>query len=159
MSGVTTPVLSQKVKSTNTVNNCTCAVTVSFINLNSRTLRLVPIKIHLALLAGPRFASTSISVGLNHPSTLHKNFVLIVSSKMASVASSQPVPLDTVPISPDNTTSTGDSDNSIAMDDGSLTTVFHNPEHFNVKHPLMHTWTLWFTKPPSGKVPLTHHMK
>jgi len=31
-------------------------------------------------------------------------------------------------------------------------TVFHNPENFNVKHPLMHEWTLWFTKPPSGKV-------
>ena len=33
-----------------------------------------------------------------------------------------------------------------------LVTVFHNPENFNVKHPLMHEWTLWFTKPPSGKV-------
>jgi len=31
-------------------------------------------------------------------------------------------------------------------------TVFHDAENFNVKHPLMHTWTLWFTKPPSGKV-------
>lgn len=31
-------------------------------------------------------------------------------------------------------------------------TVFHDPENFNVKHPLMHEWTLWFTKPPSGKV-------
>jgi translation initiation factor 4E len=30
-------------------------------------------------------------------------------------------------------------------------TVFHDAENFNVKHPLMHTWTLWFTKPPSGK--------
>jgi translation initiation factor 4E len=30
--------------------------------------------------------------------------------------------------------------------------VFHDAENFNVKHPLMHTWTLWFTKPPSGKV-------
>ncbi|KAJ5109623.1 Eukaryotic translation initiation factor 4E-1 [Penicillium argentinense] len=30
-------------------------------------------------------------------------------------------------------------------------TVFHDPENFNVKHPLMHEWTLWFTKPPSGK--------
>ncbi|KAJ5175725.1 Eukaryotic translation initiation factor 4E-1 [Penicillium canariense] len=32
-----------------------------------------------------------------------------------------------------------------------IVTVFHNPENFNVKHPLMHEWTLWFTKPPSGK--------
>lgn len=31
-------------------------------------------------------------------------------------------------------------------------TVFHDTENFNVKHPLMHEWTLWFTKPPSGKV-------
>jgi translation initiation factor 4E len=30
-------------------------------------------------------------------------------------------------------------------------TVFHDAENFNVKHPLMHKWTLWFTKPPSGK--------
>lgn len=35
---------------------------------------------------------------------------------------------------------------------GDAVTVFHNPEEFNVKHPLMHEWTLWFTKPPSGKV-------
>lgn len=35
---------------------------------------------------------------------------------------------------------------------GDAVTVFHNPEDFNVKHPLMHEWTLWFTKPPSGKV-------
>jgi translation initiation factor 4E len=31
-------------------------------------------------------------------------------------------------------------------------TVFHDPDNFNVKHPLMHKWTLWFTKPPTGKV-------
>ncbi|KAK2843938.1 eukaryotic translation initiation factor 4E, partial [Arthroderma sp. PD_2] len=30
-------------------------------------------------------------------------------------------------------------------------TVFHDPVNFNVKHPLMNEWTLWFTKPPSGK--------
>jgi translation initiation factor 4E len=35
---------------------------------------------------------------------------------------------------------------------GDAVTVFHNPDDFNVKHPLMHEWTLWFTKPPSGKV-------
>lgn len=35
---------------------------------------------------------------------------------------------------------------------GNPVTVFHDPENFNVKHPLMHEWTLWFTKPPSGKV-------
>lgn len=31
-------------------------------------------------------------------------------------------------------------------------TVFHDASNFNVKHPLMHKWTLWFTKPPTGKV-------
>jgi translation initiation factor 4E len=35
---------------------------------------------------------------------------------------------------------------------GDSITVFHDPENFNVKHPLMNDWTLWFTKPPSGKV-------
>lgn len=35
--------------------------------------------------------------------------------------------------------------------DGESITVFHDPDNFNVKHPLMHEWTLWFTKPPSGK--------
>ncbi|EEH40592.1 eukaryotic translation initiation factor 4E-1 [Paracoccidioides lutzii Pb01] len=34
---------------------------------------------------------------------------------------------------------------------GDTVTVFHDPNNFNVKHPLMHDWTLWFTKPPSGK--------
>jgi len=33
-----------------------------------------------------------------------------------------------------------------------LITVFDDAENFTVKHPLDHTWTLWFTKPPSGKV-------
>jgi len=30
-------------------------------------------------------------------------------------------------------------------------TVFHDVSNFNVKHPLMSTWTLWFTRPPSSK--------
>jgi translation initiation factor 4E len=30
-------------------------------------------------------------------------------------------------------------------------TVFHDFENFNVKHPLQNTWTLWFTKPPTGR--------
>ena len=38
-------------------------------------------------------------------------------------------------------------------------TVFHDPENFNVKHPLMHEWTLWFTKPPSGKVRSCHALR
>jgi translation initiation factor 4E len=39
-----------------------------------------------------------------------------------------------------------------ADSDGDIVTVFHDRDNFNVKHPLMHQWTLWFTKPPSGKV-------
>jgi translation initiation factor 4E len=39
---------------------------------------------------------------------------------------------------------------------GDPVTVFHDPENFTVKHPLMHEWTLWFTKPASGKVGLLH---
>jgi translation initiation factor 4E len=35
-------------------------------------------------------------------------------------------------------------------------TVFHDPKNFNVKHPLMHTWTLWFTKTPSATGPKEH---
>ena len=42
---------------------------------------------------------------------------------------------------------------------GENITVFHDPENFNVKHPLMHTWTLWFTKPPSGKVGSVSHLR
>lgn len=38
------------------------------------------------------------------------------------------------------------------MPDRDTITVFHDPENFTVKHPLMHEWTLWFTKPPSGRV-------
>jgi len=63
----------------------------------------------------------------------------------------EPVPLDTIPISPDggmkdatNGTSNGDRDEKVV-------TVFDDPSNFNVKHQLQNTWTLWFTKPPSGK--------
>jgi len=74
---------------------------------------------------------------------------------MAEVASpQQPVPLDTIPISPEGeSTSNGDGSTSAttASADDAPVTVFHDPDNFNVKHPLMNTWTLWFTKPPSGK--------
>jgi translation initiation factor 4E len=48
------------------------------------------------------------------------------------------------PVTDENTAPVASTDEAV--------TVFHNPENFNVKHPLMHEWTLWFTKPPSGKV-------
>ena len=77
---------------------------------------------------------------------------------MADVATApnpnQQVPLDTIPISP--TEGSGDSNEKSSTSDSTaeadVRTVFHDPENFNVKHPLMNTWTLWFTKPPSGKV-------
>lgn len=68
-----------------------------------------------------------------------------------------PVPLDTIPISPekenaDPKMSSSDIANGAAKSGDQPITVFHDSENFNVKHPLMHEWTLWFTKPPSGKV-------
>ena len=98
--------------------------------------------LHLPL-AAPPTASAS------HPSTSHT---------MADVATapnpSQQVPLDTIPISPvdGNGSSEGQDKSASANTDDGARTVFHDPENFNVKHPLMNTWTLWFTKPPSGKV-------
>jgi translation initiation factor 4E len=75
---------------------------------------------------------------------------------MAEVAAvpngSQQVPLDTIPISPDGTVSKEDSTNGASSANNEIKTVFDDPENFNVKHPLMNNWTLWFTKPPSGKV-------
>lgn len=32
---------------------------------------------------------------------------------------------------------------------GENTTVFHDPQAFTVKHPLINKWTLWYTKPPT----------
>ena len=64
-----------------------------------------------------------------------------------------PVPLDTIPVSPPG--NSGGNENTDPKKDGQQLeqiTVFHDAENFNVKHPLMHNWTLWFTKPPSGKV-------
>ena len=71
---------------------------------------------------------------------------------------SSPVPLDTIPVSPsDGKPSDGDTtpNGTTAKREYKETdqiTVFHDPDNFNVKHPLIHKWTLWFTKPPSGKV-------
>jgi translation initiation factor 4E len=64
----------------------------------------------------------------------------------------QPVPLDTIPISPTGGSGDSNEKSTSADAEGEVRTVFHDPENFNVKHPLMNTWSLWFTKPPSGKV-------
>lgn len=68
---------------------------------------------------------------------------------MAAVAQNpaSPVPLDSIPISPEG----GENGASSSTENGDIVTVFHDPNNFNVKHPLAHSWTLWFTKPPSGK--------
>ncbi|POR39109.1 Translation Initiation Factor Eif4e [Tolypocladium paradoxum] len=58
----------------------------------------------------------------------------------------QQVDLSTIPISPN-----GKDDATDAKDDDKAVTVFHDKDNFNVKHPLQNKWTLWFTKPPSGK--------
>ena len=73
------------------------------------------------------------------------------------VKPSSPVPLDTIPISPnkenvDPTMSSEDGEKAKPRSGDEQVTVFHDPDNFNVKHPLMNEWTLWFTKPPSGKV-------
>ncbi|KAF2007290.1 eukaryotic translation initiation factor 4E [Amniculicola lignicola CBS 123094] len=76
---------------------------------------------------------------------------------MADVAAApkadEQVPLDTIPISPSDANGSSDkpSTSSTANGDSDVRTVFDDPENFNVKHPLMNNWTLWFTKPPSGK--------
>ena len=76
-----------------------------------------------------------------------------------------PVPLDTIPISPakenvDPSSGISKTPNGAAKSGDEQITVFHDKENFNVKHPLMHEWTLWFTKPPSGKVrPMPPNLK
>lgn len=61
----------------------------------------------------------------------------------------QQVDLSTIPISPG-----GNDESADTNDDDKPVTVFHDKDNFNVKHPLQSKWTLWFTKPPSGKVSL-----
>lgn len=59
----------------------------------------------------------------------------------------QQVDLSTIPISPG-----GNDESADTKSDATPVTVFHDKDNFNVKHPLQSKWTLWFTKPPSGKV-------
>jgi translation initiation factor 4E len=68
---------------------------------------------------------------------------------------SSPVPLDTIPISPDagpNGGESGGAGDSVKVPSPKKDlTVFDDPNNFTVIHPLMNKWTLWFTKPPSPK--------
>jgi hypothetical protein len=77
------------------------------------------------------------------------------------------VDLKTVPISPTGENGASDAAGNENVDPNGVkktygendeVTVFHDPDNFNVKHPLMHEWTLWFTKPPSGKVRFSIHL-
>ncbi|ROT35027.1 eukaryotic translation initiation factor 4E-1 [Sodiomyces alkalinus F11] len=54
------------------------------------------------------------------------------------------VDLTTIPVSPNG-------DGPDASTDNDIKTIFHDKDNFNVKHPLQNKWTLWYTKPPSGK--------
>lgn len=63
---------------------------------------------------------------------------------------SEQVDLTTIPISPNGDSTTDGTSSSETG--GKVVTVFHDKDNFNVKHPLQNKWTLWFTKPPSGKV-------
>ena len=60
----------------------------------------------------------------------------------------QQVDLSTIPISPNG------KDETETKGDDKPVSVCHDKDNFNVKHPLQNKWTLWFTKPPSGKVRL-----
>lgn len=62
----------------------------------------------------------------------------------------QQVDLSTIPISPEGR----ESPEERGPEKDKLVTVFDDKDNFNVIHPLAHKWTLWFTKPPSGKVRL-----
>lgn len=64
----------------------------------------------------------------------------------SSSAADEQVDLSTIPVSPSM------EDNPHApFKSAEAVTVFHDKDNFNVKHPLQSEWTLWFTKPPSGK--------
>jgi translation initiation factor 4E len=61
---------------------------------------------------------------------------------------SEQVDLKTIPVSPEGEK----AENGLAANDADrLVTVFDDKDNFNVKHPLENHWTLWFTKPSSGK--------
>lgn len=68
-----------------------------------------------------------------------------------ALTSPEPVPLDTVPVSPNGAMTDVTNGSDKFADGEKIVTVFDDPSNFNVKHQLQHAWTLWFTKPPSGK--------
>lgn len=71
---------------------------------------------------------------------------------------SEQVDLSTIPISPEggNDPSAATTSSGAQKDDRKVVTVFDDKDNFTVKHPLATDWTLWFTKPASGKVRAVH---
>lgn len=68
----------------------------------------------------------------------------------AEAFTNQQVDLKDIPISPEgDEAASSKPEDSVVKD---TVTVFHDKDNFNVKHPLQNEWTLWFTKPLSGKV-------
>lgn len=65
---------------------------------------------------------------------------------------SEQVDLSTIPISPEGGNNPSASTDAASSSDAKPVTVFDDKDNFNVKHPLANDWTLWFTKPSSGKV-------
>jgi hypothetical protein len=55
--------------------------------------------------------------------------------------------------SPTTSSPISSSNNTTLVNHNEPLTVFHDPKNFNIKHPLMNTWTLWFTKTPSSNGP------
>lgn len=69
---------------------------------------------------------------------------------MAEVA--QPTSPPPGPTAVNGDAANDDKENAVpALSQSENITVFHDVSNFNVKHPLMNTWTLWFTRPPSSK--------
>jgi hypothetical protein len=105
---------------------------------------------------------TSARFFLNLLVSSHQIISFPTTTIMAAAAASPPVngdpssqvDLSTIPISPDRANGHDENNTSNGSSSEEQITVFHDPDNFNVKHPLMNKWTLWFTKPPSGKVGL-----
>jgi translation initiation factor 4E len=74
-----------------------------------------------------------------------------VASSSSDDKPASPVDLSTIPISPGGSNGQDENKNPNGESGEEQITVFHDKDNFNVKHPLMNKWTLWFTKPPSGK--------
>lgn len=93
----------------------------------------------------PQLPSGDFAVGQTTDIKQKPQYAMAATSETPNM--DQQVDLSTIPISPN-----GKSESTEAKDGDKPVTVFHDKDNFNVKHPLQNKWTLWFTKPPSGKV-------